>query len=394
MPKVHVAPSHAVDPSAVNAEALINPESRPSLEHANAQALQAVIKDALPPIFKALSDSADAVGKRLNKPPPVRDQSVALQILSAFVEIVAGAAMGFVGASIASRVKSGLGEHAGAAAGDAFKAVTKGKAAAFAGWWSTEKDPKKTAKARPVAAEPGGTLVEEFITREKRAIDGNELAAKTQMHLVGLGPTPISEDGLRSLAEQLTAFVSAPELTGWFEQKLAMEWLNLCARLSLEDHDDLGTNSVTSETNAGIALRELDGFVDITVEAPSTVDGTKGFKIDSVNAGNVGAADVLRSANNSLARLPVYRRIWISNGPSKVATAPVLLIAPNGEVQADLQSGLLSAIGGGEPVDWWDAMNRATASHPVVKLGQAADAAAGARAIVKFLEGSNLEALQ
>lgn len=397
IPKAAPARTREIDPTRLTTEEIVDPSASPSLDHADPHTLLKVVKLAIEPIFAALDESLKDVEAQLTAPPPVRDPSLAVQLLSLFVQVVAGAALGEVSARIAGRVTGAFGDVAGTAAGDALKAVTKSEAAAAGDWFKT-KVPVSSASEEPhskeLPAAPGAPLVREFIKREKLALGAKKLAAETSIELAGAALPRINQGSLLALSRDLTALANGPELSNWFEHKVVIEWQNFLARLSIAQYSgDLGTNSITTSSVADIELRKLDGFVDVTVDVPDEILGIAGCVVKNAHMEKAGAAAILNDAPYSLATIPVYRRVWLTQGASMLSLTPVLLIAPNGELQADLHSPLLAAIGNGDYTWYRDATMAGSDRNVPAAVAHGLDAAAGARALVNLLGMSDLKVL-
>lgn len=217
-------------------------------------------------------------------------------------------------------------------------------------------------------AAPGESLLVEFVTRQKGALLGRKVNAITMLDMI---QTSAARHGMVALHDRLGAVLASGKLTGWFTHKVTMEWLNFVARASLGPRDAgqttemIGANSIGGIAAGGANARQQwvggDGFVEITLTTPDLVHGLKGVTLQGTKIpSSVGATDVLRDIGDqtaaggapySLAALPVYRRVWIQTGSSKLTVAPAFVITPDGSIEADLSNPALAAIGAGRPVE-------------------------------------------
>jgi hypothetical protein len=209
---------------------------------------------------------------------------------------------------------------------------------------------------------PGSTLLETFISLE----NGSLLAQKERAIL--MIETLMSSAAARGaeLAELdaalLKSLESAP-LRSWFHYKVTMEWLNFVARASVGARAEgqtttmPGANEIDGVASHGAnrIWRGAAGFVEITVRLPDRVRGLDGVSVRDVSIpSSFGAATKLKDlatipdgtgTSYSLATLPVFRRVWLKSGDSALASAPAVVIMPDGTIEFDANNPSLAAIG-------------------------------------------------
>jgi hypothetical protein len=155
--------------------------------------------------------------------------------------------------------------------------------------------------------------------------------------------------------------------------------MNFCASLSLgpKPADQSTMMAGANQPNGVIAAGPEsvtewrgghDGFVDITIEVPETIFATVGLGMQRMSVeGNPGLARMLRMYDEPLMNVPVYRRVWLSYGSSKLESDPAFVITPEGELEVDVASGLLAAIAARMPRD------ARSAANGEVRVGTAAE---------------------
>lgn len=219
--------------------------------------------------------------------------------------------------------------------------------------------------------DPGGTLLNEFLERVRldlapRLLDESDLLRR--MRVSNSREFPHDFDAIEP--ELLTGRVDPP-LSAWFKHKVTMAWMNLCSRVSL------GPGLVAWNAGHG-------GMIDITVDVSFDTEGARLQVIAAKNEAGPGAAAVLRDARDDhgtpymLATLPVYRRVWLKTGDSRLDITPAFVITPEGEIEANLDDDTLAAIAAG----------REGAAVPK------ADATIGAKLIVSMLLGVRTDEVQ
>ena len=325
-------------------------------------------------------------------PPP--ETPLAFEILGAIVEGIATAATDFLGRIAIEKVKGMLG-RAVEPAMEGVKAIGNDVGAA-----AKQGVDGEAAEAAAVRADPGGNLLGEFIERERLQLLQKKHDAKDRLRLIRRSAARELPHQLEVLDASLRSLLGDPVLTAWFEHKTTMEWMNFCTRVSLgkradgQDTDMPGANQAGGIAGAGrrgiVAWNAgHGGMIDVTIDVSMGSDGSAPelqFHDARAEAGT-GAAAVLRSASDerdehgtpyTLATLPVYRRVWLKTGASRLDSFPAFVITPEGAIEADLDDPTLASIGAGR-------------SDGNVPKG---DAMIGAHLVLSMLRGIGTEQLQ
>ncbi|MEO6772877.1 MAG: hypothetical protein ABI467_07625 [Kofleriaceae bacterium] len=214
-----------------------------------------------------------------------------------------------------------------------------------------------------------GGLLDEFVVRERHMLlaKKSDIMARLMImheHAGGQAKADTVEFG-----NKLRDLIGSPSLTAWFRTKVAMEWLNFVARVSLgpraegESTDLRGANTIGGIGDGGIEAQRqwsgADGMIEIMLDVPETVRGLAGVKLHRASIpSSYGAAQILQRLNGvgpdgrayNLATIPVYRRIWLKTGESKLDESPAFVISPDGQIEADVGNTVLEAIGATKPV--------------------------------------------
>jgi hypothetical protein len=259
---------------------------------------------------------------------------------------------------------------------------------------------------------PGESLLSEFIDRTRLGLIRRQHDVINTLRLVRASAAQ-NQVELSRLDEKLRDLIGL-ELLNWFRNKVTMEWMNFCARLSLGARDaGQLTDMKHANTIGGFAEDKgeatrvwrgrHEGFVDITI----SVDHAANLKFVRafVEAGPgvqkhvIGAAKVDDAHGDklTLASLPVYRRIWIKTGDSALATNPAFVITPEGAIEANYDDEVLQGIGAGQVQTGdaamypfvgykeYSAEDRANPTARVMRRANANSAMHGARKIVELL---------
>ena len=215
-----------------------------------------------------------------------------------------------------------------------------------------------------VSIDPGGSLLTEFFERERLAVTARLLDESDVLRLVRVSAPGKFPHDFDAIEPVLLAGARDPGLSDWFKDQVAMAWMNLCTRVSR------GPGLVVGSAGHG-------GMIDITVEVSFGAHGAQLQLVSAKNEAGPGAAAALRGARDehgtpyTLATLPVYRRVWLKTSDSRLDVTPAFVLAPTGELEAQLDDDALAAIGAG----------REGADVPN------ADATIGAKLIVSMLRG-------
>jgi hypothetical protein len=363
----------SVDPRNVVADQLVSPHGSAGLDAASPETVMKAIEAAVADIYAGFENVLGPTKEILKHTPNPPRTPLAIEIVKIFVEIAANATIGETALRTAKRVKATLGEVAGGAIGNALQATAKKEGEAAGAWAEKAMKPQEGGepKARGHVALAGGSLLEDFLQREGQVLKTKKREANTTLLRMHEVIAQIEPHKLKALSDAVEAVAADSDINAWFQHRVAMEWLNFCARISLgerpaEQRTEMrGANEidgVSKQPGGGFgAWKGGVGFVDIRVDAPKVITGLFGLSLKSARVtGSVGAAEILRSAGQdlaadgqpySLANLPVYRRVWFVNGTETKFDRPELVITPDGRIEVDTNSPTLRAIATGQPTE-------------------------------------------
>lgn len=398
LPKAKAGKGKQIAPDQAPTIADVFDPERPALEGASQSTVVAIIQQNVNDLYEyVLFGQLDALKGELSKTAPVPPTPFAMKLLGWVVEQIASYAIGYIGGFLGKELfgheapkeaTEGAISIGGTEAEPVVSTVTKPAAAG-----SPPPNPKEKAvesagekvgeKAggllnekmleRPTteasAGEEGpavttGNLLDEFIVRERHMLLGKKgdiMARLMIMHEHASGKA--TADTVK-LGEQLGSLIRDPKLTAWFRNKVTMEWLNFMTRVSLgprregQTTDLLGANVIGGVADGGVEAqrqwRGADGMIEIMLDVPETVRGTTGVKLHRASIpSSHGATLILQRLTGAgpdghaynMATIPVYRRIWLKTGESKLDESPAFVITPDGQVEADVGNTVLAAIG-------------------------------------------------
>lgn len=366
-------------------EELLTPRA-PDVSDADSPLLLHGIDGYLKAVFTQLFDQLDRAVAALAEPPPAPSPSFASKLVDFLVETLASLAIGRVSASFVGVATATFGDFAAETLKgitmDGAKAVAAGVSALGTG---VPRDRSSAPSEEPASmADPTAkTLLEEY---RKRQFDRLTLAradANLTLALMARRLPRGSEVELTTLLFKLrdAAKPDGKAISARFTEQLTVGWMNLTAALSLGPTaepggpDMLGANTVDGVRNAGAgAVRAWrsphDGFIEIAVELPEAILGTRGLSLGAVRVpGAPGVARVIRTMNVPLMGLPVFRRVTlVQPGQGPLLQAPAVVITPEGNLEADASNAQLAAIGKGlevDAIDTWKIIDEApTARSP------------------------------
>jgi hypothetical protein len=228
----------------------------------------------------------------------------------------------------------------------------------------------------PTAEEPlpvltTGDLLDEFISRERLMLYARRSDVLTRLAMTHAksSPSDVAPPEFVALADKLRDLLDSGALTAWFRNKITMEWLNFMTRVSLgprakgQATELPGANTIDGIASGGAEARQQwvasDGMVEIHLTVPDIVHGTNGLALQrAAIPSSFGATEILQrirgTGTYSLATLPVYRRVWLQTGDSKLTETPAFVITPDGAIEADVGNPVLAAIGSQLPTNVGD----------------------------------------
>lgn len=373
---------------------------RPALDGASQNTVLAIIEQNVNDLYQeVLLGQLAALKADLSKTAPVPPTPFALKLLGWVVETVASHAIGYIGGFLGKELfahetpKEGEGAVSigGTEAEPTVSApktaasvpapssaqktmeVESGKLGGKAGGALKEKMLERPTtgpsadEALPVVT--SGSLLDEFVVRERHMLLAKKSDILARLMLMHEHATGQAKTDTVELGNKLRDLIGSPALTAWFRTKVTMEWLNFMARVSLgpraegQTTDLIGANAIGGLAEGGIEAqrqwRGADGMIEIMLDVPATVRGTRGVTLRSASIpSSYGAAQILQHLTGTgpdghaynLSTVPVYRRIWLKTGESKLDESPAFVITPDGAIEADLSNPVLDAIGKSKPV--------------------------------------------
>lgn len=419
LPKATAQPGVRVDPDrALTTEDIMNP-ARPSMDGAPRDVVVDNMSAVVDTLFKdILIRRLEAIKRELAKAPPVPNTPLALTIIGALAEVIASQAIGVIGGLVAqavgARVKGGE-----APIKEGSKTIGK----------SAGEYAKKRVAAREAASEgeptlkptltPSGTVLDEYIERCTSRLYAKRIHAIATLRLIRASATKNTTE-LARLDEQLSEMIDSEALGSWFKHKVTMEYMNLCARLSLgspasgQATSMPGANISGGLAESGVSASKAwsgahEGFIDVVV---SVAGGAPSFARASLSGGP-GMLGIMRDASvdlddngqpYTLATLPVFRRVFLKYGDGPLSLSPAFVITPEGAIEANFDNAVLASLGGGPALSEGDEAlagrgplvdpERKDAFATVARRAFAAQAMTGAHRVVAVLRTKNSEVLR
>jgi hypothetical protein len=373
---------------------------RPALDGASNDVVMKRIEGLVTIMYeKILDPELERVRARLGKARPVPETPFALKLLGWVVEQVTAGTLGYVGRFLGKELfAQAPAEQTSVTIGGTDSepvatTTTKQGPAPAPNWKETA-----TEKAGGIAAEKGsgalkekilerpttaptadeqlpalttGDLLDEFISRERLMLYARQSDVLTRLTMTHAKSSPdeVARPEFVALADKLRNLLDSGTLTAWFRNKVTMEWLNFLTRVSLgpraegQTTDLFGANTIDGIATGGVNARKQwvasEGMVEIHLTVPDTVHGTNGLALQrAAIPSSFGATEILQRIHGTgtynLATLPVYRRVWLQTGDSKLTETPAFVITPDGAIEADAGNPMLAAIGSQLPTNIGD----------------------------------------
>jgi hypothetical protein len=396
----------AVANRAPTVDEILDPE-RPSLDGASQKLVMEAITDIVRDIYDVVfAGELEALKGDLATPRPPEDPSFGRQLLSWAIKTVASWSVGMVSNLVtrelfavaspastsappkreptpveqANAMFAGPAPAAAPAAGPA-QSTTTNKAEVVTtttltnvGAQTIERVKTESAKGPggPQAAHHGGlsgkSVLDYYISNQRNALVAKKSDATSTLKILAANASGAAQGDYIDLAAKLRALVQSPELTSWFREKVAMEWMNFVARLSLGAPEKgqttalIGANHVGGISDGGVRAQRQwaasEGMVEISLTVPDRIDGLHGIALASATApSNYGAMQILKDGSAvdehgqpyTLATLPVFRRVSLQTGASKLTDGVAFVITPEGQIEVDAANPALAAVGAGHP---------------------------------------------
>lgn len=387
-------------------ENILSPQ-RPSMKGVDSTVIVDSLSALVEDIYKdVLIYSLEGMTSQLAEVQPAPEESEwALKLLGAAAEIVATATLTEVG-GLAARAVGAAVPAISKAAADSASTLSKEGGKAAGAWFEGKLNNKPSSPPQaelesPIA--PGKPLVDEFVSRERNALLARKHDAVNMLRVIKASAARQNPQALEQLDDDLRDALHRGKLQQWFQQKIAMEWSNFLARLSIgprlqgQATNMAGANAIGGWHEAGAAgiaqwRGGHDGFLEITIDVASGSPILSAAQVDN----HPGVGSVLRYMGNEEApdgskytfgTLPMFRRVWLTTGSSKLESAPAFVITPEGALEVNYDDPLLAALGGAklpETASAYDPMpeGQRSATAWSERGVRAAHAVAGARRIV------------
>ena len=357
--------------------------SRPALDGASQDTVLAIIQQNVNDLYQEVFlGQLTTLKGDLAKTAPVPETPFAMKLLGWVVETVASGAISYVGGFLGKELFGHEGPHeeATVAIGGTEpkpetapahnwkeKATEKvGEAAGEGGGGPVKEKMLERPTTEPSAEEASpalttGGMLDEFVIRERHVLLGKKSDILARLMLMHAHASGLAKTDTVELGNKLRDLIGAPALTAWFRNKVAMEWLNFAARVSIgpraegQSTDMVGANTLGGIADGGQQARQQwtgsEGMIEITLNVPDTVNGTNGISLSRASIpSSYGAAQILqRLQGYNLGTMPVYRRVWLKTGESKLDESPAFVITPDGNIEMDVGNPVLGAIGNGKP---------------------------------------------
>lgn len=344
------------------ADQLLPGAMAPDMSDASSATLVASLQHRVAVLYKGYEDALQSVVTALAQPPPIPDDQrpFALQLLALLAEGIAATALGRVGGLIVDHLK-GVGSDKLA---DAAKGAFGGYAKQGGQWAQHATEAAPGANLRHVERAPANafdlastTLLADYHALQSAQLRESETNAIDRLLLVQQEASRVSPDSLLLLHRVLTGLAAD---RAWFEEQVLYGWLNFCAAIALgphrpEDRTEMpGANGVHGYANADLDATKAwqgndhDGFIEIVIDVPASIEGTNGLALHSVRVGHPGpgAARILDNMESrSILKVPVYRRITLRTGKSALDSSVAFVLTPDNQLEVDGGNGVLASIG-------------------------------------------------
>ena len=347
---------------------------RPSLAGEDSKTLIAIVEKLVEDLYnQVLFRELDELKPTLDEVPvPADDAKWVLKVIAFAVELTATLTLGKVGGIAASKLFGAAEEVEASAMGTMMQKAGEeiGKAAGKKlGAEADERLAPEPASADDAHAtehgpnmSPTNRLVDEYVEQQRAHLVAKKHDAVSRLMLLGQRSAQVNSTDVANLDEQLRSVIDSGVLRDWFRQRIALEWMNVLARISLgrrpkgQTTNLIGANVSGGFHEAGARAtkqwRGGDGFVDIVVHVGD--DGA--LSVDGVTAtGRPGVAKILKDIGAqydadgrryTLGSMPAFRRIWLATGPTKLDTNPAFAITPEGAVEMNYDDPALARLGG------------------------------------------------
>lgn len=363
--------AQAVDNGVPTVADVLYPQ-RPSLAGEDPKALVAIVQNIVNDLYTdvLMAELVELRPALAQHWVPAEDAKWVLALIKFAVEATATLTLAKVGGLAAGKLFVGAAE-AGEGGGLMEKAGEEtGKAVGQkAADWVGDKSAPEPAMADDASnLEHGPTasikphLVDDYLEEQRIRLVVTRHDAESRLILLAQRAAQVNGADLARLDVDLRTLIADGTLRDWFRQRVALEWMNVLARLSLgrrprgQTTNFAGANTVGGFAEAGINAtkqwRSGDGFVDIYV----AVDDAGALAVDKVSAtGRPGVANILAGLDQQedaggqkykLGSMPVFRRIWIKTGPSPLEASPAFVITPEGALEINYDDPQLAHIGG------------------------------------------------
>jgi hypothetical protein len=357
-----------------DADELTHPAAAPSLEHASNDGIAGAITHAVEGLYRGYNIALERVLTALAEPPPPPDRSFALELVATLATTLASLAIGSLGSALTAALKGKVSDASQQALWNQFRVVSKDTGTAIGGWLKDAgRAPRGPAEHGP--DEGTGKLLDAFAFQQRLALNAMQTNAQTTLDIARDAMMRSDPAEVSALANALIAHVNDHSHFDEFRRRLAIEWLNFSAAISVGPRKP-GEPAMQGANDpggpSGTAWRKThQGFVEIVVDLPDVIRETEGLQFvgAAVQSDGPGAAEVLRGDHDAkLVDLRVYRRIWI--GQNKLQRSPDIVLTPDGSIEVNTHSSMLAALAikplPGMGIDFQDAWS--LAAHEDVEL--------------------------
>ncbi|MDB4958995.1 MAG: hypothetical protein JWO36_6564 [Myxococcales bacterium] len=356
------APKTSATKDSIPSAAEILQPSKPSLTGADDKVLSVAITTYLNTIYDEFDRQLTRTLTHLAEPPPAKEPEIVARLMGMLVESLTNLAVNLVGGGLVNLAATAGGANLGAAVRSAVQAVSKPAGQAVGVAFVKQSVPGSARCVAPetkqrLPEEPGGkSTLDEFGARQQRQLSSRKADANVIVALITSTPN-LDHRRLTDLAVQLQSIEAESDDGSRFAQQVTIGWLNFCSAISLGEKktvaepDLLGANEPGGLASAGIKGVEQwrgghDGFVDVSIAFPDQIHGLEGIKLASMRAQtSAGAIRILRTLESPFLGTPIYRRVWLGQGPSPLGWDPALVLSPDGSVNLDMDNPILAAVG-------------------------------------------------
>jgi hypothetical protein len=323
---------------------LTGPEGPASLDDASTDGMANAIAHGVEGLYKGYELALEHVLGTLSEPPPPPDRGFAEDLLALLAKTLTSVAMFQLGGVLAGMLQN----HAASqqTVREGFKLAGKDGGGAVGAWLYdvgvVGRDPAREALDQK-------KLVGEFGHRQRLALNAMRTNAQTTLDVARAAITKSDPAAVRTLADALITFVNTPSNFDDFERRMAIEWLNFSAAISVGHRKPGETAMRGANTLAGPRGLEWrqnhQGFLEIEVELPDIILKTEGLRFVSavLEGAGRGAVAMVRRKKSHLLELNIYRRLWIGQG--KAQRSPDVIITPFGTLEVNERSNMLAALG-------------------------------------------------